>query len=234
MHCRSACAILLAAPLLTGCAEQIHLTTRAASGSSNFSFWPPPDPTSIWVTDARDPSSTLSFGQAAERIASALDERGYREARWYPVGVHYVHGFAVTTRLEGIDADATPKPASERWSPRFEGASELIWLESVRDVRLPAPGRYRVFLVAFTDLPFEQSHRATRWNEDTVMSGPDLSAAAFPARRIASLQYRFGVYVYEYASDAADGVGEFVASSEERPTENASPPLQFQATRLAP
>ena len=89
----------------------------------------------------------------------------------------------------------------------------LRWLEGAMEMRLPAPGRYRVLLVAFTDLPFSPvAHRAPRFNEETLMAAADMPAMKFPAAHRAPSEYCVGVYVYVYASESRDGEGAFVAS----------------------
>ena len=93
-----------------------------------------------------------------------------------------------------------------------------------RTVPLPGPGRYRVFLVAYTDLPLGQTSAAPTWNEDTVMDWPNAehgsSSDAVPARRFSS--YELGVYEYEYVWDDAEDRGKLRppdkgAASGERP-----------------
>ena len=79
-------------------------------------------------------------------------------------------------------------------------------------MRLPARGRYPVFLVAFTDLPFSPvAHQAPRLSDETLMAMWGMPAMKFPAAHCVSLAYRVGVYLYEYASESPDGEGAFVA-----------------------
>jgi hypothetical protein len=99
------------------------------------------------------------MGGAAARVKRTLDGAGYSDQRWYPIGVGHLHGFAVTTRLEQIDDHGTPKLGLERWSPLYPESANLLWLLRAREPRLPGPGRYRAFLVAFTDLPVDPSLR---------------------------------------------------------------------------
>jgi hypothetical protein len=161
-----------------------------------------------------------SLGDVAVRVQSALGDAGITKIRWSPIGVGYAHGFFVTTRLERIGDDGAPvKPPETRWSSAFPAAPELLWLEQADAMRLPAAGRYRVLLIAFTDLPLAPPpHGATRWNEETVLYGSGLSAAGFPyARRVPST-YRLDVFAYEYEADTP-GEGRFVAMDARRPTE---------------
>ena len=205
-----ACILAIAAGLATGCAAHrlvLDPVVPVGGGGSHYVFWPPPPPTATWQTSA---SGLGTFGDAARRIAATLRESGYGEVRSYPIGAFYRHGFAVTTRLEGVYEDGTPKPRAERWSPLYLDASNLIWLADDRAPRLPGAGRYRTLLIAFTDLPIGPSQIALHDDEWTVMDGPDLPDSRFPGGRHVSPGYRIGVYVYEYQAASADHDGEFL------------------------
>jgi hypothetical protein len=172
----------------------------------------------VWITDSASLASltSLPFGDVAKRVDGALQRTGYVDERWYTVGAHYSHGFTITTRLERINDDGTSKQGEERWSARFAEASHLTWLASARQPLLPSPGRFRVFLVAFTDLPLEPwSNRAPVWNEHTWMGGGLGSPMNdFPSARRVAHKYNLGIYIYEYQSNAADEEGQFVPSNE--------------------
>jgi hypothetical protein len=122
----------------------------------------------------------------------------------------HLHGFAVTTRLERIDDHGTPKLGLERWSSLYPESANLLWLLRAREPRLPGPGRYRAFLVAFTDLPLGPSSRPEVWNEETLMEASD-SPSELPAARRVSSRYRLAFFVYEYRARGADR-GTFVAT----------------------
>jgi hypothetical protein len=172
----------------------------------------------MWIADPMDVATltNLTFGDVAKRVDGALQRTGYADERWYTVGAHYAHGFTVSTRLERINEDGTPKRSEERWFSRFADASNLIWLASARRLLLPNAGRFRVFLVAFTDLPLEPwSNRAPVWNEHTWMGGGlSVPTKDFPSLRHVTGKYNLGIYVYEYQSKDANGEGQFVPSDE--------------------
>jgi hypothetical protein len=168
--------LAISAVYASGCATQRELIDRSASaGMSPCSFWPPPPSTSVAL--ARNPLTAQAAGltSIASRIATELDAAGYPKQHWYPIGLEYRHGFAATTRLEAVNDDATPKPQPERWSSLYPDAANLRWLTLAQKMPLPHPGRYRVFLIAVTDLPLGSSVIAPTWNEDTVMDGPGVS-----------------------------------------------------------
>ena len=187
----------------SGCATQRELIDRSASaGMSPCSFWPPPPTSSVALTRKPLTAQTAGLNGVANRIATELDAAGYRKPHWYPIGLEFRHGFAATTRLEAVNDDATPKLEPERWSSLYPDAAHLRWLTLARRVPLPHPGRYRVFLIAVTDLPLVSSVIAPTWSEDTVMDGPGVSPQESVPGAIPSSSdlsgYGVGVYVYQY------------------------------------
>jgi hypothetical protein len=194
-----------------GCATQRELIDRSASaGVSPCSFWPPPPSTS--AAQARDALTVSELHGVAKRIAVELHSAGYPEPSWYPIGLEYRHGFAATTRLESLNDDASPKRQTERWSSLYPNAANLRWLTLARKMPLPQLGRYRVFLVAVTDLPLGSSAVAPIWSEDTVMDGPGVSSGGRPpsagggSRDLSG--FRLGVYVYQYERQRGQAEGE--------------------------
>lgn len=131
----------------------------------------------------------------ASDLEASLVEHGYVDARWYPIGSDFQHGFAVATRLERRDG------AAERWSTFYPEPASLRWLAFARTPALPQASPYRAFLIAFTDLPMPGGATAPTWNERTLMDGPGAPerrvAPAAEQRRVAP-GYRFGVYEYDY------------------------------------
>lgn len=224
MLAQHAVVLVIAAGLATGCAEQLDLLKRGVEGARVPAiFWPPPPATSVWSAS----TDRATFGEVATQVTRTLDDAGYADARWYPIGVDFAHGFAVATRLERIESDGSP--AHDRWCSLYPEASNLRWLEGARDPRLPNAGRFRVFLFAFTDLPAEPTNRAPRWNEETLMDAPDRTVTHFPADRRAGPRFRLNAFVYEYAAASADNRGEFIANDALLPAAS-----QVRAARLGP
>lgn len=203
-------ALAMIGAFATGCA--LHLVNRPGGGPMPpLSFWPPPRSTSIWVADSSSNRPEVTFAEVAGKVARALRDAGYEDEHWYPIGLNWAHGFALTTRLERIQDDGSPRPGRERWSPVYADPASLRWLDAARKMRLPGPGRYRVLLFVFTDLPIEASNRAPVWNEATFMAGPNAPLEPFPAKRRAPLAFRLAAYIYEYTSSSRDGEGTFLA-----------------------
>jgi hypothetical protein len=213
---QNAIVLAVAAAVATGCAEHLGVQQQQSAGwDTGYLFWPPPQSTSVWTADPAPAPTSPSFGRVAARIADTLEQAGYAEQRVVPVGAGYEHGFAVTTRLERIRDDGTSESLPERWSARFPEAASLLWLAGARQPRFPRAGRYRVLLLAFTDLPLEGlGSRPPVWNETTVMAGPGLAAADFPLGRRLPRGARIVVYVYEYRSGSPEGEGDFVVAGD--------------------
>lgn len=211
-----------------GCAEQLQLLDRGATGGVSLSsFWPPPPSTETWLAERSGAGPAEPLSSVARKLELSLRESGYSEQRWYPIGFAQSHGFAVTTRLEQLE-DEPLHPPRERWSSLYADAANLRWLAQARSPTLPRPGRYRVLLLAYTDLPISRTSNAPTWNEETIMDWPDSARAtssreaAIPARPSAG--YRLGIYEYEYRWDDRERRGRWVpqAAVSER---GGSPPL---------
>ena len=199
----------LASASALGCSAALPADHGTAVGGLSLSFWPPPEPTLVW-SDAAAPEAE-ALGASAAKVEAALRAGGYVDTQWYAVGAQYAHGFAVTTRLEGVRDDGAAAPHDARWSWRYPEAATLLWLEGAREPRLPGVGRYRVLLVAVTDLPIGPTHLATPRSELTWMTErPAPPSSELTAERRAAPGYRVGTYVYEYQAEKADGLGAFV------------------------
>jgi hypothetical protein len=201
-------ALVLTLAGIAACGCYAHRSFEAGGpviGETGYRFWPPPASTSQWTSAAEVASADESVGDVAKRILRVLEQ------------AHYEHGFALTTRLERIRDDATAEALPERWTALYPDAANLIWLRDP-EPRFPRPGRYRVLLLAFTDLPIGGG-RPVHWNEETVMAGPDLPPARLPMAQHVPPGYRIVVFIYEYASRAADERGAFVSEDAKLPAD---------------
>jgi hypothetical protein len=211
---KSAFVLVVALGLTVACAEHLGSLSRVPSWSTGIFFWPPRSATSNFIAE---PAASTTLGDAARAVEGALRRAGYADQRWFPIGGQYEHGFAVTTRLERIDKYGTPKPTGERWLPQYPDAASLLWLGGSTEPYLPTSGRYRVLLIAFTDLHIHVPGRPARLDESTAMDGPGFPRATIPSRRHVPPGYRVGVYVYEFEATSDDGEGKFVPRDADLP-----------------
>jgi len=205
-----------------GCAEQLQLLDRGpVGGVSLCSFWPPPPSSTIWLTEPSQARHSESLSSLAQELELSLHEGGYWQQRWYPIGIGQSHGFAVTTRLEQIEDDRQPLPRA-RWSSLYPDAANLRWLMQARAPTLPQPGRYRVLLIAYTDLPIGRTANAPVWNQETIMDWPDAPRASSPGdvavSALVPIGYRLAIYEYEYGRNDLDERGKL----RPRPVEDAN------------
>jgi hypothetical protein len=198
-----------------GCAEPLHLMERSPGISSPYSFWPPPPCSAVWLPPVASPTGAERLGVVASRFSAALNGSGYADTHWFPIGSNYQHGFAVTTRLERLDRDSSAPP--ERWSSLYPEPPTLRWLTFAQTPALPHPGRYRSFLIAFTDLPLPGGGAAPIWNEATLIDGPGAperqSVPESAASRPVPSSYRFSIFEYRYEWDARQKRGKLLTAN---------------------
>jgi hypothetical protein len=211
------------AAALAGCATNAKLgAARSGAGVSPYSFWPPPPSTALWIGKSNSGIASRSLAAAANDLARQLRYAGYAQQRWFPIGVGFAHGFAVTTRLERIEGANFVR--SQRWSSLHSEPPGLRWLLEARSIPLNRAGTYRTFLFALTDLPMGPTMTAPVWNAATVMGGPgipEVTSEANVPEPAGPSSARLGVYVYLYEKPAGEKYGHFVLANEKRSTEVA-------------
>jgi hypothetical protein len=177
--------------------------------STGYLFWPPPpaSDSELGATPA-----VVTLGEAEALLEGELRAAGYEDERWLAIGAHGEHGLAAVTRIERIDEDGRPRPGSERWLQQYPAAPSLQWLGAAATPYLPKAGRYRIFLVALTDLIVRGPGQPQRWDETTAMEGPGPTTAAIPAARRVPPNARLGVWVYEFECKAGENEGALVTS----------------------
>jgi hypothetical protein len=90
----------------------------------------------------------------ASRLEQAFDAAGYAERSYFWIP----GGFAVASRIEQIQADASPAPATERWLAMDRPAQGFVdFIRALFDAR---PGLYRLIVFAATDASYTAGERA--------------------------------------------------------------------------
>ncbi len=221
-----------------GCAEQLQLLDRGpVGGVSPCSFWPPPPSSTTWLAEPSQSLHHAPLSSVALELELSLREGGYSEQRWYPIGMGQGHGFAVTTRLEQLEDAGQPSPRA-RWSSLYLEAANLRWLAQARTPTLPHRGRYRLLLLAYTDLPIGRTAHAPIWNEDTIMDWPDAPRASSPSDAIVSARspddYRLAIFEYEYGWNDVDERGKWLPPRAETTSGNSPLSIPLGARGFTP
>lgn len=219
--------------LLAGCASNAALTgTRSGGLGPKRAFWPPPPSSFLWVADTGPAVHDVTLRQAGQNVATLLRRQGYLQQRWFPIGAEFVHGFAVSTKLEQVDGQTKPA-ATDRWISWHPEPATLFWIAEATSVRLPPGGRYRLSLVAFTDLPMGATTVAPVWGPETIMAGPEvpemLTEGDLPRGRHVR-GARVGVYTYFYESGVGGDAGRRVPDDAIQPPERQALAESAQST----
>ena len=220
----------LGAVLTVGCAEPLQLLARApTTGVSPCSFWPPAPSTATWIAES-NADRRAAMNSVAGSLELSLRAAGYSDQRWFPIGTRHEHGFAVTTRLERIDG-AERSIDHERWTSLYREAATLKWLRLARTLPMPRAGRYRVLLIAYTDLPIGPTSVAPTWSDETMMDGPgareSFSAGQSGVPERLPSGYRFGIYEYDYQREDSDLHAALRAAAPALVEEMRRPPARF-------
>jgi hypothetical protein len=161
--------------------------------------WPPPQASASYVLPTPLLERHRTIASAVDAVLSALERNGYVEHSLYTAGPRAA-GVALVTRLERINEDGTSQSAANRWSTRAERALELNLVAFLRGLFFVDPGRYRLIVFVFSDVPFSQSARQVSEGEARIWlrSGgnilpPEIAAQAFNGHCTA--------LIYEFASD---------------------------------
>jgi hypothetical protein len=147
---------LFGAFYLSSCAAPSAEQSQAAPYRIPRFPWPPPQASAAEIIPRRlleVQAGPTRLRDVDRRISEALEQNGYYDSSYYAVPA----GFALVTRMEQIESDATSKRGRERWAlttsrlVRFSLSSYLAALFRA------TPGYYRVIVFLVTPYPFAQS-----------------------------------------------------------------------------
>jgi hypothetical protein len=144
-------------------AEEASETAEEASDGIDIPDfpWPPPRP-SAFVEIPKKFFSTCEYLYDVEYLLTdALDLCGYSERSYFSVP----NGFAIVTRMEQINLDASSKMPPERWSVDPEVYSEFNLVSYLKAVFFANPGFFRVFTIIISDQPFHVSEESITEDE---------------------------------------------------------------------
>ena len=124
--------------------------------------WPPPR-YSAFSTIARQwvaPGARATLASAANRLEEAFDAAGYGERSYYWIP----DGFALVSRIEQIQSDATPVEPPARWAVETPKVREGF-IDHIRALFNAPPGFYRVIVFTVTNQDFAAGERPPTSNE---------------------------------------------------------------------
>jgi hypothetical protein len=158
--------------------------------------WPPPRYSAFsriareWVASSTEPT----LASVASRLEIAFDTAGYGERSYYWIP----GGFALVSRLERIQPDATPVEPPARWAvetPMVRGR----FIDHVRALFNAPPGFYRVIVFAATDQDFAASAKEPTSNEArNWISAGSLRLSETVGARAYTEQHYTTALIYEF------------------------------------
>lgn len=128
-------------------------------------------------------------------LSASINACGYVEKSYFYVP----DGFAMVTRLEQINEDATSKPLPDRWSADLLPLRRFDLREYLKALFMGQSGKYRIFVFIVTPYPFMQSSQAPSRSEarEWLIEGyntlpRELGSFAFtPDHTVTALIYEF-------------------------------------------
>lgn len=126
--------------------------------------WPPPKPSAFAEIPKNMFANCDDLYDVNALLSDALDSCGYYERRYFEVP----NGFALITRIEQINSDASCKDESSRWSLEADVYNDFNLLDYLRAVFFSSPGYFRVFVFIVSDQPFSFSRESL--TEDSAIS----------------------------------------------------------------
>lgn len=117
----------------------------------SFPF-PPPKASASQILPWRFFEDAIQLGDVDQILSEAIGFCGYNEKSYYYVP----DGFALVTKLEQINVDATPKLPPDRWSPNLLPLQRFSLGDYLRALFMGKKGHFRVFVFIVTPYPFSQ------------------------------------------------------------------------------
>ena len=119
----------------------------------SFPF-PPPKASTSYMLDKAYFNNVNNLFTVSEVIDSTLKACGYLERSYYQIP----DGFALVTRIEKINTDASPLPKQERWNAPFNKSdNDFSIADYFRSLFTAEVGKYRILVFLVTSIPFNQT-----------------------------------------------------------------------------
>jgi len=166
--------------------------------------WPPPRATVFMDIDRdcfSDDSPPAYLKEVACRLEAALSRSGYVDRSYYSI----VHGFALVTRIEQINADGTSKENDVRWRFHHRAPAKFDLRAYLQSLLMAQPGIYRVIVFTVTDVPTMQSAASPSLDEvNAWLSGGMNFLPSFIGNNEFTEDYHCTAYIYEFSRQTED------------------------------
>ncbi|MEY4902254.1 MAG: hypothetical protein RLZZ292_69 [Bacteroidota bacterium] len=129
-------------------------------GLPEFPF-PPPNASGQTVLPNSFFKNCKKLGDIDQKLNTVLLQQGYERSYFKVPG-----GFAIVSRLEQINDDASSKQEPNRWSDQVPPVASFS--EFVGALFFPRVGFFRIVVFMVTDVPFNQKQEAVSKNEATA------------------------------------------------------------------
>ena len=163
--------------------------------------WPPEDPSSLARLDAIHDFSNggrASLYDVAETLRDALLRAGYPELGYYQAP----GGFAIVTRLEGIDTEGRPLGPDRRYRLP-DDAVDFSFTDYIRGLFFAPDGYYRLIVFVVTDQAY--TTRDQPLDENVALARLRRGAVALPPAyhdKPFTAQHRVDALIYEFHTAA--------------------------------
>lgn len=157
--------------------------------------WPPPRPSAFVEIPKIFFSTCIDLYDVDQILREALDLCDYTERSYYRVP----NGFAIVTRIEQINIDATSKVPPARWSVEPEIYSEFNLASYIRAIFFSDPGFFRVFTIIVSNQPFRASEKSLTEGEAMTLLNQGLNTLPSELGNLLKSKETFcTVLIYEF------------------------------------
>jgi len=124
--------------------------------------WPPPKASAIEVLPSKAFSKCKNYFDVDEVIDIALTNNGYYDKSYYALKpIDSIIGYAIATRLEQINKDASSKKVPNRWKTKVE-MNDFEFSEYLSSIFFTQTGYFRVIVFIITDKPIKQTKKTVK------------------------------------------------------------------------
>jgi len=161
--------------------------------------WPPPKASATQLVPLKAFVNCKTFFDVDEVIDLALVKNGYYDKSYYVIMPNdSILGFAIATKLEQINKDASSKKGTNRWKTKVE-MNDFTFTEYLNSLFFTQTGYFRVIVFVITDIPIVQSKKSLG-RKDAVLLVSDGSHILPPSlrNRLFTNNHSITALIYEY------------------------------------